>query len=219
VLPEAFTFIRYQNHTHVKKVQRGIIITGIVIAVLWTALTIWAESKGPARTWQLGDAGAEKKALIVYDADPFYNLDEQVCRSFAAGLAESGMHATVATVAAADSLKSRSFDLYVFCANTYNWRPDWAVTNFIKEVPIKGQPVVAITLGAGSTTASRKAFEKKITAAGGRLVGSRENWLWRPNDENRTDMPNVPVAVALAHDWARAIAPIFDTLRNSTRRQ
>jgi hypothetical protein len=93
-----------------------------------------------------------------------------------------------------------------------------AVTGFIKEVPIQGRPVVAITLGAGSTTASRKAFEKKITAAGGRLVGSRENWLWRPNDENMTGKPNVSVAVALAHDWARAIAPTFDTLRNSTRR-
>ena len=61
-------------------------------------------------------------------------------------IVNQGMNVNVATVAAANGLKNQSLDLYVFCANTYNWRPDWPVSRFInKPHPLKGKPVVAIT--------------------------------------------------------------------------
>ncbi len=69
-------------------------VTGIAVLAIgagWTALTLWAERAGPKRSWQLGNQAAKKRALIVYDPDPFYNLDEQVCRSFGQALADSGM--------------------------------------------------------------------------------------------------------------------------------
>ena len=79
----------------------------------------------------IGDENATKKALIIYNPDPLYNLDEQVCKSFAEGLGKHGFSSKVATVRLAPQ-ESETYDLYVFCANTYNWAPDWLVTKYIK---------------------------------------------------------------------------------------
>ncbi len=121
------------------------ILSGIL--AVWILLTFWAEAKGPAKSTQMGNAENMFNVLIVYDSDPIYNLDEQVCLRFGKTLAAAGIGVKVATVAAVDT-DSLDFDAYVFCANTYNWRPDWAVTGLIQKAPIANKPVIAITLGS-----------------------------------------------------------------------
>ncbi len=86
-----------------KKPLKIVGVSALVIAIAWTFLTIWAESIGPKRSWKLGNPTARKKVLIVYDPDPFYNLDEQVSRSFGQALADQGMRVTVATVKVAET--------------------------------------------------------------------------------------------------------------------
>ncbi|MVM39397.1 hypothetical protein GO730_20475 [Spirosoma sp. HMF3257] len=177
------------------------------IAIFWTLLTIWAECTGPKRSWELGNQPSRINVLIVYDPDPFYNLDEQVSRSFGQALANQGLAVRVATVAAANEFKDQPVDLYVFCANTYNWRPDWAVSNFIEQKALlANKPVVAITLGSGSTDASQKALEKLIRDRKGILLDSRSLWLSRPNDESRLNESNTQVAVSMARKWGQKIA-------------
>lgn len=185
-------------------------ITGIsvlAIGVVWTLLTVWAERTGPKRSWQLGPQTAKKRVLIVYDPDPFYTLDEQVSRSFGQALADQGMQVTVATVAAASELDNQSIDLYVFCANTYNWRPDWAVSDFIqKQANLDGKSVVAITVGSGSTEDSQKALETLIRHKKANLLDSYSLWLLKPNDESRGTESNVAVSVSMAYSWGKELA-------------
>jgi hypothetical protein len=190
-----------------RKIVRYLITTLITIALGWTALTIYVERTGPAKQWILGDPDG-KKVLIVYDPDPFYNLDEQICKSFGKALAEHELNVKVATVAAADSIEQTSYDVLIYCANTYNWRPDWSITQYIArhQSQHSGKPIVAITLGAGSTEASRKFFEKTIADSGGKLIESYSLWLWRPNDKKKLEEPNVEVAVSIAYDWGKQIA-------------
>lgn len=190
-----------------KKLLKITGITVLAIGAFWTFLTIWAERAGPKRSWQLGSPNAQKKALIVYDPDPIYNLDEQVSRSFGQALADQGMRVTVATVAAAPDVNNQPIDLYVFCANTYNWQPDWVVSNFIREqVNLDGKSVVAITLGGGSTGTSQKALETLILDKKANLLDSRSLWLLRPNDESRGTESNIAVAVSIAYSWGTEIA-------------
>lgn len=126
-----------------------------------------------------------------------------MCRAFGEALADSGVSGMVATVAAAKELHGEHFNVYVFCANTYNWRPDWSVTHFIQQdVMIKARPVIALTLGAGSTQWSQAAFEKVITARGGMLIESKSLWLLRPNDETRMEEDNAEVARSVVYEWA-----------------
>lgn len=139
-------------------------ITGIAvltIGAIWTFLTVWAESTGPKRIWQLGRQTAKKRVLIVYDPDPFYNLDAQVSRSFGQALANQGMRVTVASVAAAEMDANQPMNLYMFCANTYNWRPDWAVRDFIqKHSNLDGKSVVAITVGEAQQRIPKKHWKR-----------------------------------------------------------
>jgi hypothetical protein len=188
-----------------RKILRALIITVASVAVGWTALTIYVEMKGASRQWTLGPDNGPKKVLIVFDPDPFYNLDEQVCMSFGKALAEKGMSVKVATVAAVENSELK-YDAVVYCANTYNWRPDWAVTSFIEDHASQAGNSVAVTLGAGSTESSQKHLEKVIADSGGELIGSYSLWLWRPNDEQRMEEPNVEVAVAMAYEWGRQTA-------------
>lgn len=178
------------------------LITIAVILILWTGLTIWVESRGPARHWTYGTDGSERKALVVYDPDPIYNLDEKLCRAFAEELSAKGWFVQVKTTAAVTD-GEQAYSLYVLCANTYNWAPDWAMQKFIKRCDaLSGKQVVAITIGSGSTARSKRVFEKLILHKKGLLAGSRTFWLLRPNDENRMKEKNVKVAVDMVKQWA-----------------
>lgn len=182
-------------------------IAALAIGAAWASLTVFAERIGPKRSWKMGRQTAKKRALIIYDPDPFYNLDEQVSRSFGQALADQGMQVTVASVAAAIHLAGQPVDLYVFCANTYNFRPDWAVSNFIQsQANLDGKSVVAITVGSGSTDASQKALETLLLAKKANLLDSRSAWLLRPNDESRMNESNVAVSVSMAYTWGQEIA-------------
>lgn len=189
-----------------KKIFNKIIIGLIALLAIWAFLTLWAEGKGKSKTWERGNPSSLKKVLIVYDPDPFYNLDQQVCEGFGKALEDSGWHVTYATVAAAHKMNTDSFTLYVFCANTYNWSPDWAITSYIKKkVVIKEKNVVAITVGGGSTISAKYVFEKSIKESGGILLGSQTYWLWQPNDESRLKEPNSKVAAEMAEKFGKEI--------------
>ncbi|MEL6141170.1 MAG: hypothetical protein AAFU67_06100, partial [Bacteroidota bacterium] len=97
--------------------------------------------------------------------------------------------------------------LYVFCANTYNYAPDWGVSRFIKTNHdlLKNKKVVAITLGAGSTESAQKKMEKLIRKKSANLLASKAYWLSRPNDESKPGENNVKVAIDMARKFGQEI--------------
>jgi len=191
-----------------KKPFRLVYYTATIISLGWCILTVMVEINGPEKSWDFGDKDARESVLIVYDPDPFYNLDEQVCLAFATVLAKQGMRVKVASVSAAKDLEFSGFNVYVFCANTYNWAPDWALTRYIKEQKsLNKKPVIAVTLGSGSTRISQKKLEQLIIRTEGRIIDSRSFWLMRPNDEAQTKESNVQIALSRVRNWAELLAP------------
>lgn len=178
----------------------------LAVLFIWIALTLWVEKQGPYDKWNMGNLDASKKALILYDPDPFYNLDQQICESIGRVLADNDFNVTIATAAAVKDAKTTDYQLYVFCANTYNWEPDWAICRAIdKQMTIAGKDVIAVTVGAGSTNHSQRAFEKLLKSKKANLLGSKAFWLWKPNDESRTKEPNVKVALDMSGKWTSKI--------------
>ncbi|WP_310556953.1 hypothetical protein [Flavobacterium sp.] len=178
------------------------------LLLIWITTTIWAQAEGPEITQQFGEQTATKSALIVYDADPFFNFDQQVCTTFAKTLAEKDWLVTVATVKAAKKMNISSYNLYVFCANTYNWDPDWAIDRFIiRNGDLFEKNVVAITLGSGSTARSQKSLEILIKGKSANLIDSKSFWLLKPNDESRTKESNVKVANEMVEKWVLQLLP------------
>ena len=195
------------------KIKKLFLKTFSFILLLWLALTVWVEWSGDAKMDSYGNDATTKTALLVYDPDPFYNLDEKVCTSFAKGLSESGWLAKVQTVAAATERPNENFDLYVFCANTYNFAPDRAMKNFIKNHnALNTKPIVAITLGSGSTERAQRILENLIKEKGGNLLASKSFWLLRPNDQTRMEESNVVVAVEMAKAFGKEMAKSTEEL-------
>ena len=65
---------------------------------------------------------------------------------------------------------------------------------------------IAITLGSGSTSRSKRMLEDYINGTGAELIASRTYWLLRPNDESRMDESNVAVACDRVYDFAVQIS-------------
>lgn len=186
--------------------MKKIIIWVLAVLFIWGVLTVWVEKEGPYDKWNMGNIYASKKVLILYDPDPFYNLDQQISESIGRVCADNDFNVTIATVAAMKDIKTTDYQLYVFCANTYNWAPDWAISKAIeKQLTITGKDVIAVTVGAGSTEYSQKSFEKLIKDKKANLLDSKSFWFWKANDESKTSESNVKVAVEMSTDWVTKI--------------
>jgi hypothetical protein len=189
----------------------------IFLLATWAGLTLFVQKDGDTILHASATQQAEQTVLVTYSPDPFYNLDEQVCASISEAFRQNQWGVTMATIGAAKRLDLERYDAFVFCANTYNWSPDWAIGKFIRtEAPIAGKPVMAITLGSGSTARAQRRLEEKINQAGGLLLNSKSLWLWRPNDDQRMEEENVVVACDLAAAWADSLAKSLNEQQPST---
>jgi len=181
---------------------------GVTIIAVWTVLTLWVQYSGKQNVQYVQAENEIKKALIIYNPDPIYNLDEQVCQSFAQGLRDHNISSKIATVKSVD--QNDHFDLYVFCVNTYNWTPDWQLTNFIKSHPaLKDKKVTAITVGAGATMRAQRKLEWHLKDKGADLLGSEMYWLLKPNDDSRMKEKNTEVAKDQARLFGKGIGALI----------
>jgi len=187
-----------------RRTGKRLTIAVISITMLWALLTVWVQTGREKKITSIGQGNL--KVLIVYHPDPIYTFDEQISTALAESLAEDTLDVTVATVASAYALHQDDYDLIVFCANTYNWRPDKPISRFIKKGSLFRKPVVAITLGAGATTESKAHLELMILRHGATLLFSETYWLWRPNDEARMEENNVEVALDQVRSLGKRIS-------------
>ncbi len=185
---------------------RTLLFILVSLMLLWGGTSIVTQIIGNAETsYVTTKNNSPKKVLFVYKADPFYNLDQQICQSLAEGLSELGYSSSIVTTKNFEPSLAKA-NLYVFCTNTYNFAPDWDTKKFIQnKINLKGKKTVAITLGAGTTARAKRLLEKSIQQAGGEIIASKEFWLMRPNDESRMDEDNVTVANEIAKNWATDI--------------
>jgi hypothetical protein len=52
--------------------------------------------------------------------------------------------------------------------------------------------------GAGSTGRAERVLDESLRGTGAAVIRTRSSWLWRPNDERRTNESNRAVALDLA---------------------
>lgn len=181
------------------------------IGFVWFLLTLFVQQARKDYVHEIGDASSVKTAVILFNPDPFYNLDEQVARRFGQALAAMEWHVRILSVAALERGEPAEGELYVFIANTYNWSPDKPVRRSVqRDDLIRAKPVVAITLGSGSTKRSKRLLEELIRAQEGQLIGSETYWLMRPNDETVDDRSNTQIALDKVSARAVEIAQLYE---------
>lgn len=140
--------------------MKTLIRTIAVILLAWGFLTIIAQRQRDGERKNFGSPEAQYFATILYNPDPFYNLDQQVSEAFAAAIAGDDWQVEVMPVAQADRVNMRLVNLFVFCSNTYNWAPDKQITNYIKALDLSDKKVVAITLEVGPQKGQKEFWRK-----------------------------------------------------------
>lgn len=171
----------------------------IVLGMVWIGLTLWVQQPGEARLYQRNE-NSVRSMWIIYDPDPIYDLDRQIAEALADTWAQYPWQVNVATVAAMPDNVSGA-EVFVFIANTYNWRPDWAVTKAIDRCELTNKKCFAIALGAGSTEDALTHLIERLKTYGAQVLDGKSFWLLRPNDEQRMEADNVPVALDVARAW------------------
>ena len=176
------------------------------IIIAGTISTFYVQQDGPEAIRVFGPYDADRNVLVVYDPDPIFNLDEQICYSIAQSLSECGWRATVATFITAEKMEYFDYDLYIYCANTYMYAPDRSIRRYIKnQGDLMGVDAIALTVGSGSTKRAQRLHEESIIQSGATLLDSKCYWIHRPNDENRLNESNVEVAVEMAYNFGKEI--------------
>jgi hypothetical protein len=176
--------------------QKIFILSKVVVSLAfsWAVLTAWVQFSDKAIEREFGAENSGPQIQILFKADPIYNLDEQICMELSSVLEANGCRVLLSTYASEPPV-SEETDAIVFCANTYNWAPDWATQEFIrKNEHLKAKMAIAILLGSGSTYAAREIFENSISLRNMDLIGTEDFWLLRPNDETRLNEDNVAIA-------------------------
>lgn len=177
----------------------------LTIGLIWVALTFYVELHLVKKQGVWNEGTSEKALLVIYQPDPFYPFDEQIGRKFSQPFVLRGWKVEWTSSDYRPLINPSSYYLILIISNTYNWAPDWPTVDWIKEAPLKGKKVIAITLGAGSTEFSKKSLDTKIKESGATLLDSRTFWLLRPNDESQIHKPNVEVAKKLAEEWGEQV--------------
>lgn len=188
-----------KNQQSMKKTLLTFSALVVILVGVWGILTWSVQKERPARVTTYGFDDCTHQALIVYNPDPMYNLDEQVCRAFAKGLVSQNWTATVATVSGAKQLNPTDFNLLVVCANTYNFAPDKVVMNYIAEHNLTAVKAVGMVVGSGTTEQAKKRLQAALAKARVELLSMEDYWLLRPNDETApAELSNVEVAIQQA---------------------
>jgi hypothetical protein len=175
------------------------------IALFWTGMTIWVQLDGPEFSVTYGDQNKEQKAIVIFDPDPIYNLDQQICVAAAEVLSNRGWLVEVKSVRSFKNDPKHEYDLAVYCANTYNWSPDRSVCGLIDDQSINTLNVAAITLGAGTTAGAHNKIKNCLTNTGHNILAETEIWLMRPNDETDHSKDNIIAAKEKAKTLANEI--------------
>lgn len=181
----------------------------IGIALIWMVASVITQYTGNGEVVETGSEYHTEKALIVYNPDPYYNFDFQICKSFADGLLNENISSTICTTKNLQADDYHHYNLYVFCANTYNFAPDWEVVKAINKPSLKNENVVALTVGAGRTKRAKSKLEQLLKSKSANLLDSKAYWLLRPNDADRIKENNVQIANEKANRFGREIGKII----------
>lgn len=185
-----------------RRLLRYVLALAAVIAVFWTALTIYVQREVPGNDLQIANA-APLQALVLYHPSRDAGFTDDLSREVSGAFSNAGLHATRLSVHSRLSGRPCGYAIIAVVANTYNWAPDLPTQRYLERADLSGQAVIGLIAGAGSTERAQRILEEKIRATGARVLAVRPFWLWRPNDESRLTEPNRQVALDMARQMAR----------------
>jgi hypothetical protein len=178
-------------------IKKALLATGVLLLICWVIISVAVELEGAYRRWDLG-GGVRGRALVLFHPSRDARFTDDLSAAFAKGLQAAGLSVELATLTANTPSRPQGYRLIAVVSNTYYWTPDLPTLRYLRRARFDGIPVVGLMAGAGSTIRAQKVLGQALREAGAATVETRSFWLWRPNDESRSDKPNRAIASDLA---------------------
>lgn len=182
-------------------VTRVVVLTTVLAALGWTALSVAVERESGYRIETLGGRGPER-ALVLYHPSRDAHFSDDLSHSVAVGLMADGLRVDRATTTSATPPGVSEYVVVAVVANTYYWTPDLPTLRYLDRVRWNGAHVFGIVGGAGSTTRAEHRLGEALRHTGATVLEMHSFWLWRPNGGVRMSEPNRAGAIAQARAFA-----------------
>ncbi len=175
------------------------IAMAIVLVLLFglAIVTIVVESEAEYKLEALNSEGSAR-ALILYQPSRDAHFSDELSLALADGFKSAGLSVARATLTRDTPGSPKEYALIAVVSNTYWWTPDLPTLHYLARARLDGIKVVGIIGGAGATERSQRLFEEALRKTGANVIQTRSFWLFRPNDEARTNEPNREVALQMA---------------------
>jgi hypothetical protein len=177
--------------------RRATLVAAGILGVGLAIVSVVVQTEGDYVLEDLGGDGPGR-ALVLYHPSRDARFSDDLSLAVAEGLQEVGLSVHRATVTSGTPRQPQGYTMIVVVANTYYWTPDRPTRRYLARARLGGTPVLGLMAGAGSTGRAERVLAEALRETGAEVIATRSFWLWRPNDENRTDEPNRGVALQLA---------------------
>lgn len=181
-------------------IKRAGLILAFVLFVVALVVTLIVELEADYVHEDLGRPGIAR-ALVLYHPSRDARFSDDLSLAVARGFQRAGMAVGRATLTSETPERPEGYTIIAVVSNTYYWTPDLPTLRYLKRARLDETPVIGLMGGAGSTNRSQRVLDEALRRTGARSVETRSFWLWRPNEEARTDEPNRSVAIELAESF------------------
>lgn len=183
------------------------IVAGLIVIALaaLAGFTLYVQAEAD---YQLETITAEgsPRALVLYHPSRDARFSEELSEAFAEGLIAEGFAVDRGTLTGEGPAKPEGYALVAVVSNTFYLHPDWPTIRYLNRADFDGAAVAGLIGGNGSTENAARILREKLTASGGDVIGVRQFWIYRLNDESRTNIPNRDIAVDMAREFGVATA-------------
>lgn len=173
---------------------------GLLLALAFAAVTALVEIETDYRLESLGGA-AKARALVLFHPSRDSHFSDDLSSALADGLKAAGFSVDRATLTRDTPGALKDYAVVAVVSNTYWWTPDLPTLRYLARARLDGIPAIGLIGGAGSTGRAQTILEEALRKTGARVLRTHSLWLWRPNDQMRTNQPNRAVALEMAKQF------------------
>jgi hypothetical protein len=178
-------------------VKRSGVALAILLLLVVVVVSVLVQLETDYRHEVLSTSGSER-ALVLYHPSRDASFSDDLSTSVAQGFQRAGLIVERATITRSTPPHLEEYAIVAVVSNTYYWTPDLPTLRYLRRARLPGVMAIGLMGGAGSTGRAERLLAESLTQTGAESVETRSFWLWRPNDEARTNEPNREVAMEFA---------------------
>jgi hypothetical protein len=180
--------------------KKAVIWIVAILLVATLGVTAYVEAEADYRHETIAATGSPK-ALVLYHPSRDVGFSDEISLAVAQGLKDAGLAVDRATMTGKTPASPRGYALVAVVSNTYWFTPDTPTLRYLGRAKLQGTSAIGLMCGAGSTGRSERKLSQALEGTGATVLSTRSYWVSRPNDENRTSVPNREVARQMARQF------------------